>query len=343
MKSVRHVVLVTYGEPPAPGFIGQLVYSWRILVGLTRTVANIPKALLPIIAVSRGAGRSKMWTRESYRSPLEPITQRQAQAFRRTLERRDPSVDWRVHVAYEFRKPLLADCLASIPVDQPVDIMPLYAADSAFTHNLSRRVAADFAHARSAEARIRVTPALDPRVLGLICANYIRAWVNTRAGWTGQDVALVLAAHGTLLQPAKPIDTGREATEAIARAIRAELGSEFGLVINGWLNHTRGGRWTEPAMADALKQVASGDYTKVVYFPSGFLADNAETELEGRLALRDHPQMTAWQLPSLNDSSELMGAFADQICAGSESRVPGPESVLGPESVPQSEYVAAGL
>ena len=144
MKPVRHVVLVTYGEPPAPGFFGQLVYSWRILVGLTRTVANIPKAILPIIAVSRGAGRAKMWTRESYRSPLEPITERQSLALRRTLERRDPSVDWRVHVAYEFRQPLLAGCLAAIPVDQPIDIIPLYAADSDFTHGLSRRVVADF-------------------------------------------------------------------------------------------------------------------------------------------------------------------------------------------------------
>jgi protoheme ferro-lyase len=310
---VHHVVLVTYGEPRKRGFIGQLVYSWRILVGLTRTVASIPKLLLPIIAVSRGAGRRKLWTDERYESPLEPITERQAQAMRDLLARRDSSVDWRVHVAYEFRRPLLAECLASIPHDEPVDIIPLYAADSAFTHALSRRVVADFAHARSADARIRVAHALDPQVLGLISAAYIRAVTSTRPGWRGQNVALVLAAHGTLLAPSKPIDTGREATEAIANAIRAELGSEFGVVLNGWLNHTRGGKWTEPAMADALKHIASGDYTRIVYFPYGFLADNAETQLEGRIALREHPAIESWHLPCLNESPELVSALADGI------------------------------
>ena len=47
----RHVVLVTYGEPTTASFSEQLVYSWRILVGLTRTVAPIPRPLLPVIAL----------------------------------------------------------------------------------------------------------------------------------------------------------------------------------------------------------------------------------------------------------------------------------------------------
>ena len=65
-------------------------------------------------------------------------------------------------------------------------------------------------------------------------------------GWREQIPALVLAAHGTLVEPPRPIDTGLAATESLRTAIAARLTPHFGVVANGWLNHTRGGRWTEP-------------------------------------------------------------------------------------------------
>ena len=66
----KHVVLVTYGEPPTPAFVEQLVYSWRILIGLTRTVAPIPRPLVPMIALARARGRSRAWKASGYASPL---------------------------------------------------------------------------------------------------------------------------------------------------------------------------------------------------------------------------------------------------------------------------------
>ena len=38
---MKHIVLVTYGEPTSAAFTDQLVYSWRILLGLTRFPALI--------------------------------------------------------------------------------------------------------------------------------------------------------------------------------------------------------------------------------------------------------------------------------------------------------------
>ena len=32
------------------------------------------------------------------------------------------------------------------------------------------------------------------------------------------------------------------------------------MIVNGWLNHTRGGRWTEPPINEALRQVAEGGF-----------------------------------------------------------------------------------
>ncbi len=303
---------MTYGEPPTPAFTDQLVYSWRILVGLTRTVAPIPRPLLPVIALSRARGRHRMWSEHRYGSPLEPITVKQADGLRQALAV-DDGADWQVHVAYEFRKPLLADVLAAMPPGATVWVAPMYAADSAFTHALSRSTAA--AHQAATDRGVRVLEALAPELLADLSAAHVLSLVAGPEPWRGADVALVLAAHGTVLNPPTPIDTGLAATESLRRAIASRLAPHFGMITNGWLNHTRGGKWTDPPIEEALQRVADAGYRRVVYYPYGFLADNAESELEGRIALAGQPALTARHLPCLNDSVALTAALAGQVRA----------------------------
>jgi protoheme ferro-lyase len=312
MSTTRHVVLVTYGEPPTAAFVDQLVYSWRILLGLTRTVAPIPAPLVPMIAWSRGRGRHRLWTEHQYSSPLEPITARQATRLQERLQALDPAAAWRVHVAYEFRRPLLDDVLAAVPEGDAVWIAPMYAADSAFTHALSRGTVERLGRPARQSRAVTVLGPLDGERLAELSAAHVLAHTESD-GWTGADVALVLAAHGTLITPPRPIATGLAATEALCAAITARLAPSFGVVVNGWLNHTRGGKWTDPPIETALAAVAAAGYRRLVYFPYGFLADNAESELEGRVALAAQPAIAARHLPCLNDATPLLEAIAEQI------------------------------
>lgn len=313
MAGTRHVVLVTYGEPPTPAFSEQLVYSWRILLGLTRTVAPIPRPLLPLIALSRARGRSRSWREYGYASPLEPITTRQAQQLEDALATGEAGATWRVHAAYEFRRPLLGDVLASVPKDEPVWVVPMYAADSAFTHALSRDTARAHDAAGMRARKVHVLDALDSDVLAELSATHVLQQTAGEGAWRGNDVALVLAAHGTVLDPPTPIETGLLATETLCQAITERLRSHFGTVVNGWLNHTRGGRWTDPPIEEALARVVEGGYTRIVYYPYGFLADNAESELEGRMALEAQASVEARHLPCLNDSPRLAEKLALQV------------------------------
>jgi protoheme ferro-lyase len=302
----RHVVLVTYGEPTSPSFVDQLAYSWRILLGLTRKVAAIPRPLLPVIAVSRAKGRRQLWREHAYSSPLEPITELQARRLGDVLTAAEPVGTWRMHVAYEYRHPLLGDLLRSIPRHEPVWVLPMYAAESAFTHALTRE---------AAEVRtegVYVLGALAPEVLADVAAAHVLEHTNND-DWRGKDVALVLAAHGTVLEPPKPIDTGLEATETLRKAIENRLMPHFGTVVNGWLNHTRGGRWTEPPIEEALAGLQAAGYSRVVYYPYGFLADNAESELEGRVALAALAGVRTRHLPCLNEGSRLLDLLAQQV------------------------------
>ena len=310
----RHVVLVTYGEPPTPAYLAQLRYSWRILLGLTRAVAPIPAAVLPVIALSRARFRNRMWTTERYASPLEPITAAQARGIASALSAQAGDVDWSVHVAYEFRDPLLTAMLDRLPADEPVDVMPMYVADSAFTHEIARgtvtRWARRFPGGRPAP--LRILPPLDERLFAEISARHVAREADAR-GARGKDWALVLAAHGTLLEPPRPIETGRGATECIAAGIALGLADRFGMVQTAWLNHVYGGRWTEPPVDEALRRVAEAGFRRVVYYPFGFSADNAESELEGRIALRGEPRLAAVHLPCLNTAPEFLGALARQV------------------------------
>ncbi len=316
--NTRHVVLLTYGEPPTPEFGAQLKYSWRILLGLTRTVAPIPKPVLPIIALMRARARKKLWTEERYRSPLEPVTNSQADALQRALGSPGNEVDWRVHVAYEFRDPLLTDVVDALPAEEAVDVVPMYVADSSFTHGISRMTLREWEKSRGGRAApVRVLPPLEEGDFAALSARFVERELDAR-GIGGSDWALVLAAHGTLLEPRKGIETGRAATECVAAGLSERLGPRFGLVINGWLNHKFGGRWTEPAVDEALARVAAAGLRRVVYYPYGFYSDNAESQLEGRIALRAEAWGEVVHLPCLNDDSAFIEALARHIARSAD-------------------------
>lgn len=316
MSGTRHVVLVTYGEPPTPAFVDQLVYSWRILIGLTRSVAPIPVPLIPLIALARARGRTRLWNSYRYGSPLEAVTERQAHRLGQALADVN-GADWRVQVAYEFRRPLVAEVLRGIPRDEPAIVVPMYAADSSFTHELSRGIARALV-AADPSRHIRVAGALDAEALADLSARHVLAHTSD-AEWRGDKVALVLAAHGTVLNPTTPIATGLAATQRLCDAIAARLAPHFGVVVNGWLNHTRGGRWTEPAIGKALAQASAAGATRIVYYPYGFLADNAESELEGRMALEQVAGVESRHLGCLNDSDALAALIAQDIGRGARN------------------------
>src|SRR5205085_11488246 len=110
----------------------------------------------------------------------------------------------------------------------------------------------------------------------------------------------------------KPYETGRIATGALAAAIERRVGARFGYVTMGWLNHIYGGRWTEPPADQALKHIAEAGFENVVYYPFGFLADNAESLLEGRVAPRTQPGLAHVHIRCLNGDPALALAFAEQ-------------------------------
>jgi protoheme ferro-lyase len=327
---MKHIVLVTYGEPSEPGFANQLRYSWRLMKGVASSTADISKLRLPWIALSRAYERNALWRRHAYRSPLEPVTLAQAAQLRNALARlsqeplsrgplsRGPlSRDrWKVHAAYEFREPFLRSLIKRLPRKEPVIIVPMFAADSGFTHDLSRQ-SADFLDVRR-PAPITVLPALGADALAAISVNHVMHMLDAGSG-VAESTALVLAARGMRLGGSRVVETGRDAMEHLCHGISKRLAGHFGMVASGWLNHGRGSGWTFPPIQETLRRVSEAGFRDVVYYPYGFLADNAESQLEGQLAAATRPELQVRFVPCLNGSFELAEAIAKKIITAHSS------------------------
>jgi protoheme ferro-lyase len=306
---MKHIVLAAYGEPSEPGFVNQLSYAWRLMQGVSRSAADISKLRLPWIALSRARERNALWRRYSYRSPLEPVTLAQAAQLRNALGRQSQD-GWKVHVAYEFREPFLLSVIKRLPRREAVIVVPMFTAESGFTHDLSRQ-SADFLDARR-PAPITVLPAIDADVQAAISANHVMHMLNAGPE-RDEATALVLAARGMRLGRSRGGETGRDAMERLCQGISKRLAGHFGMVASGWLNHGRGSGWTFPPIEETLRRVSEAGFREVAYYPYGFLADNAESQLEGQVAAAARPELHVRFVPCLNGSFELADAIAKKI------------------------------
>lgn len=315
------VLCLTYGEPPTNDWWTQTIYSLSILNRLTRRVAPLPRYIIPLIAAKRGRLRSKAFNAEKWNSPLEGISRRQVSALQQQLAQMRPNIDFHVRLVLEFRKPYIWTVLKNLFAKTPDElvILPLYVADSNFTSGVSKADLREFLEALHEE-----NPVPAPRYVegfgyderaGKLLADFI--WSHCeRAGWTEEKTSkavLILGAHGTIIRLPKHIESGARETRILYGNIRKHLKSKFRSVRIGWLNHTLGGTWTFPAVTDSARESQESGIRKVVYLPFGFLADNGETQLEGRQQLGEFAWEEMLYLPSPNEDAKLIKLLAQRV------------------------------
>jgi ferrochelatase len=335
------VILATYGEPQVNSFAQQWMYSYRILKGLTRKIAKIPAPILPIIATARARGRVKLWGANSFVSPLEKLHRDTVAALRSELGRRKYAAV--VIPAYEFRRPNLTDALRQF--DQAgcerAIVVPMYIAEGDFTHTMTQ-FAIDEAiqllpawRSRVTLASLTETPTSTAALGNTLAAWFFDSLLARGQRTLGQDWAVMLAAHGTVINPPPGVDNGLAHFQAVLAHIEAAIRPHVGQVSVGWLNHTRGGEWTKPPVQEALAALRTQGFKNLVYFPWGFTTDNAETMLEGRIALRDmqDPFDHVEYLDCMNSYAKFINLIADCVegCHGpSSGRAPAPDAARIP-------------
>lgn len=334
------VILATYGEPTRNSFTEQWIYSYRILKGLTRKIAQIPAPVLPMIATARACSRVKLWKGEDFVSPLEPLHEQTVCALQDELAARELPDKIQVIRAYEFRRPNLTDALRELRTrgcDQAI-VVPMYIAPGDFTDGMTQ-FGIDDALKRLPEwkqeqvtmCNLADTPDTVDRLAGVLADHCTNALTSRGITAPSDDWALLLAAHGTVIDPIPGVDTGLVAFGQVLSRLKTLLRPQFGLVRVGWLNHTKGGKWTTPAVPEALEYIQGRGYSRLVYFPWGFTTDNAETSLEGRMFLKEMktPFERVEHLPCLNEHDGLVKLLADRVLSClDKTQAPEPELVL---------------
>jgi protoheme ferro-lyase len=314
------ILALTYGEPSEARFADQFAYSLLILRRLTRKVAPLPRPILPLIALMRARSRVRTWRAENFSSPLEPITQAQVEGLAQRLRARDTAREWDVRPLYEFRRPLLPQVLEQVGADPPdrLLLMPLYLADCDFTSGVSQGDLRD--HAQRRGAPFAPTPEYvsrfseDDRLVDLM-ERFVHEQI-AEAGWSEADrssAGLLLGVHGTLVKGPPGVDTGLAPTQSFHDRLSARLAPRFAHASIGWLNHTMGGEWTSPDLETAAREMAARGIRRAVYYPFGFLADNAESQLEGRTILRQFEDLEVLHLPCLNTWPPFLDHLADRV------------------------------
>lgn len=310
-----HVICLTYGEPQSSNWTEQFRYSHAILKRLTCTVAKIPRVLLPFIAAKRAFQRRAAQKKKRFHSPLEPMSATLCSELEKQLNIKGTG-RFSVHMVHEFRQPGFLEVLSGIDPSENVICVPLYLADGTFTSGISQAVYREFQNRNPLECGRKVSwlscPNGNPEFRDLVVKHILNAC--KRKGLGGEDLcdyALVLGAHGTLIDPPAGIENGLEHTLSHLDGLKESLKSLFGSVRIGWLNHTRGGLWTQPGMEGVGKSLREVGCRKVVYYPAGFLTDNAETLLEGTALLGDFRERII--LPCLNNEPVLVRFIAERI------------------------------
>jgi protoheme ferro-lyase len=336
------VILATYGEPQVNSFAQQWMYSYRILKALTRKIARIPAPLLPVIATARARGRTRLWPENSFLSPLEKLHHDTVVAVRSELSRRGHAGPIVVIPGYEFRRPSLTDAVWRL--DQAgcerAIVVPMYIAEGDFTHGMTQfAIRAAIKKFPRWQGRISLSSltadASGPRTVADTLASWFfdslkaRGVTDLSQGW-----AVMLAAHGTVVNPPAGVDNGLAHFREVLGPLQAAIAPHTECVQVGWLNHTRGGEWIKPPVPEALADLRARGYKKLVYFPWGFTTDNAETMLEGRIALRNmaDPFERVEYFECMNTCPAFIGILTDCIERGLGLRraAPGPR----PDALP---------
>ena len=314
------VLLCGYGEVESNEDLAE--YNAKSLRLLVSKSVRIPELAVPFL--SRRLARK---AREEYEranlfvSPHNAIFERQRAGIAAMLhDRYGNRVE--VFTALNFCEGYLPEDV--LPVIRAagyerVVIYPLLVVDSVYTGGLSleqvnKALGADGAWIR----QIRYLPSFHDRpAYHERLAQHVRDGVAPlRERYPTTQIGVILLNHGCPYR-AKGFETGMRDSRILYHAVKERLWHEYPSISVGWMNHPTPGRWTQPDMLQAAKNLVTTGARAVAFVPIGFVTDNHETILDvgytaDRLATL-HPEVEILRLPSLNDDSQLMGLAADWI------------------------------
>ncbi len=331
MKKKIAVLVATYGEVEDPTFKNLYPNSQRILRYITSRIANLPKPIQLLIAVLRSRKRKNYWGKLGYRSRLNEVTRKQADAIQAALNRLSnqgsAELEYDVREAYYFVPPYYEDVKRAVAHYDAVIVVPMIPVESEFSCGIACYITLNEFRDIAFE-KVRVLKHLwnDEKLLQLYVDHLFKKLEPKLAELKGQKAGLVLSVHGTLVKDSSgempTINTGYKETmlffERLKSAIERDERNVFQNIKIGAMNHQFGGEWMPETLAKALEEFKAEGIEQVVKFPYGFFADNSEADLEGIEEVKAAGYDKMIYVECINESPEFAAWLAERVRQAAE-------------------------
>jgi len=243
-----------------------------------------------------------------------------------------------VFKAFNFCQPFLPhQVLAEIKAQgfHKILIYPLLVVDSIFTSGIAvEQVNQALGQLGEGDRHwvegVRYIPSFynEPEYINLL-VNLVESKVEEELAqaYLPSQIGIILMNHGCPFE-AKGFTSGIDESQALYELVRSRLIHRFPLISVGWLNHqTPLIKWTQPNAELAANNLAELGAKALVFMPIGFATENHETLLDVEhimeQVLQKHPQVTAVQMPCVNDHPAFLemaahwanGQIADLLMA----------------------------
>jgi ferrochelatase len=314
------VLLCGYGEVETNDDLPE--YNARSLRLLVSKSIRFPEAVIPALSARLASrARAEYERANHFVSPHNAIFERQRVGIEQSLQARFGD-RVAVFTAFNFCDGYLPEQVLPRIRDAGYSrlvIYPLLVVDSVYTGGLSleqvnKAIGSDGAWIRES----RYLPSFfDRPEFHRRIADHVRAGVQPlRDRYPSSQVGIVLLNHGCPYR-AKGFETGIRESRLLFQHVRDQLVHEYPAISVGWMNHPTPGRWTQPDVIQAARNLVTLGVRAIAFAPIGFVTDNHETMLDIGYATTRletlHPEVELIRLSSLNDDPAFLEMAADWI------------------------------
>lgn len=311
------VLLCGYGEVEDNDDLTE--YNAKSLRLLVSKSVRFPDATIPFLSrrLAKKA-RAEYERANTFVSPHNEIFQRQRDGIAAALqERYGDRVE--VFTAFNFCEGYLPEqVLPGIRAggfDRLV-VYPLLVVDSVYTGGLSlEQVNKALGDDGAWVKQLRYLPSFFERPeFHERLADHIRDGVAPfRSRYASSQIGVILLNHGCPYR-AKGFETGIRESRALYHSVAARLVHEFPTISVGWMNHPTPGRWTQPDVLQAARNLMTLGAKALVFAPIGFVTENHETMLDiGYTIDKLQGEVEMLHLPSLNDDPAFLRMASEWI------------------------------
>lgn len=319
------VVLVNLGGPAHPQEVAPFLRE------LLSDPAISPYPLGPLqpllarwIARRRAATVQALYERIGGGSPIQALTQRQAQALEKALRDHPGIPPCLVRVAMRYGPPSLPDVLTEL-LQQGIRrwiLLPLYPQYSITTTGSTYQAVASWMARQGQTDGLSMIRILrfhqHPGYLSAL-AETIREGIQAAPGPDNDPLHMVFSAHGVPLRKVQQGDPYPREVEETIQAVTTLLGNLPGPVYLGYQSRVGPLPWTGPSTEAVLETISKKGGRRVLLIPVSFVSDHLETLYEMDQWLRERALALGipyvGRAPALNDRPRFIEALRDLVVA----------------------------